>query len=614
MPYISQKSIQELNDRMDAVAIVSDYVKLDKKGGRFWACCPFHNEKTASFTVNPDLKSYYCFGCNKSGSIINFVMEMDTLTFPEAVELLAKKSSLELIYEKSEGHDSSLDNEKRKNRDELFELYHRISGTFQHILQNNAEAKDANDSLITRSISLEMINRFRLGFSPKDRSWIYNFLIKKGYSKEFLSSSGLFSANYKNISLFSGRLMFPISDRQGRTIAFGGRIIKDSPGSPKYINSPESEIYKKRDNLYGLDLALPEIKKTKTVYLAEGYMDVIALHQAGVENSVAPLGTAFTPDQAKVLKRWADKIIIFFDNDEAGQKAVLSAIQTVKPIGFSCYIVMPPNPAEEKNAKDPSDILQKFGPKALQNHSKSIIFDFEYLLLKAGILYKSGSNGQEYEGKVRALHFLFPYIDLLDSELTRNSCFEAAADSLGILPDAVLEEYRRYISGHKTETITRVKSNDSIQINDELSILLSVAVDYISNKREKIFPNFRKELEIAEIEDHNAKEIYIALEECVRYEEISMDDLLQRISTLELRRFFAEHSSTGEFSANLDKIVTDGIKKIKKKRLKKQQDEIIIKLRTAKKNEEDEPEIIIRELLSEKIRIDNELLKLDQGR
>ena len=249
MPYISESSIQEVKDRLDAIAVVSEYVKLEKRGGRWWACCPFHQEKTGSFTVNPDIKTYHCFGCGKGGTLIGFVMEMDKLSYPEAIEHLAKKTGVELVYENAkDGSFSAAAEAKKKTKEDLFELYHRMSGTFHHILMKNHDGEVGKQYIISRGIIIEMIERFRLGYAPADRQWLHKFLSPKGYSREFLASSGLFSSRYPEVAFFAGRLMFPIADRQGRTVAFGGRFLpaptEDGREPPKYINSPELEIYK----------------------------------------------------------------------------------------------------------------------------------------------------------------------------------------------------------------------------------------------------------------------------------------------------------------------------------------------------------------------------------
>ena len=661
MPYISKSSIQEVSDRLDANAVVSDYLHLEKRGGRLWACCPFHNEKTASFTVNPDLKTYYCFGCHKGGTMINFIMEMDKLSFPEAVELLAKKAGVELVYENSASGDfSAEEEEKKKKKEELFELYRRISGTFHFFLLKNFEARPAWDYIISRGINSEMIERFGLGYSPSDRYWLGTFLSEKGYSKEFLAASGLFSSkNFSSSnagsSIFSGRIIFPIKDQQGRNVAFGGRFLpgqvseREGWEPPKYINSPESVIYKKGETLYALDAAMPEIRRTKTAYIAEGYLDVIALHQAGITNALAPLGTAFTDAQVKLLQRWVEKVIFFFDSDSAGRAAANKGIYTCRRNGLSCAVVSPEAAiAREKSfPKDPADILKDFGSEALQKAAKSVISDLDFLLARAKEL--CGSSGSE--GKAKGVASIFPYIALLDSEVARTACIEAAADAFGLLPAVIAGDFSRFASGQKTATGAKEVSNFAkmeksdlpIRMNDEILLLIVVALDYVSfvnkneNKKERLFSRFRFSLEINDFEDPNAKEIYVALEECFRYGEDSMDELLARISSPQLKKILLERSVSGEFSINAEQFVNDGIKKIKRKDLEHRQEEIIIKLRSLKKNAAgegnskealalqatddgreleatDEVADEIRELLAEKMQVDDELNQMKQGR
>ncbi|MDR0601698.1 MAG: toprim domain-containing protein, partial [Treponema sp.] len=378
MAFISRATIQEVNDKLDALAVVGDYVRLEKRGGRYWGLCPFHSEKTPSFTVDPGRKMYHCFGCGQGGGIITFIMEMDKLTFPEAVETLARRFVVEIVYE-HDGYEVPVDTGGRKRAEEMAELYRRVTVSFHHILVERPEGKRALEYVESRRISRETIDRFRLGFSPPDRYWLFNFLVKKGYSEEFLAASGLFSARYPRSSFFSGRLMFPIADRHGNTAAFGGRILPAAaPGEPvvpaesappaesaahaepKYINSRESEWYKKRETLFAIDIALPEIRKTREVYLCEGYMDVIALHEAGICNAVAPLGTAFTGEQAKLLCRWAERLNLVFDSDDAGRSAAVKAILTARGNSLSCFVAAPEKAREDRTGpdpKDPADIL-----------------------------------------------------------------------------------------------------------------------------------------------------------------------------------------------------------------------------------------------------------------
>jgi len=600
MALISKTTISEVNLRLDAVSVVGDYVRLEKKSGRWWGRCPFHGggqEKTPSFKVDPDLKMFHCFGCSKGGSVINFVMEMDKLTYPEAIKSLAKKIGIEIIYE-----DGGTDYEAENSiKEELYELYRRTNVTFVHFLNEKQEGKNAHDYITNRGFSAEIIEKFKLGYAPSDRDFLHKFLKQKGYSENFLEKAGLFSSKYKTIPLFSGRLMFPIADRQGRIVAFGGRSlpgILQSNGRepPKYINSPETEIYKKGQTLFAIDLAKDEMRLSKTVYLAEGYMDVMAMHQAGVTNAVAPLGTAFTDEQALMLRRWVDRVILYFDNDEAGQKAAYKAIITCRKNGLLCSLVDPREGKNDEFFKDPADILQKFGPEILNKKLKFVINDFEYLISRGG-------TG-------RTVEVMFPFLDALDSEVEKADFITRIADINKIERNAVQKDYLQWKSGGSSRTFTdrqddkpAMQKSYRVTRNDELVLLTIVALNM------ELYEEFRAALEIKEIDDPAAKELFIALEECFMHEERGIDALLARISYEELRKFIAERGTSGEFSGDSRKLMEDGLKRIRKKSLKKRLTEINAQMRESER--EKDGNVNINELLAEKMSIDLQIRKLE---
>jgi DNA primase len=614
MALISKTTIQEVNNRMDAVSVVGDYVSLEKKGGRWWGRCPFHaagQEKTPSFKVDPDLKMYHCFGCNAGGSVISFVMEMEKISYPEAIKILARKIGVEIIYEEGGGQEE----QESSQKEELYELYRRTTLTFTHFLLEKPEGNNALNYIKSRGFSQEMLERFKLGFSSPDRDFLHKFLISKGYSDAFLEKSGLFSPRYKNMTLFSGRLMFPIADRQGRIVAFGGRAMpgvlqSDGKEPPKYINSPETEIYKKGQTLYALDLALPEIRKSKTVYLAEGYMDVIALHQADITNAVAPLGTAFTEEQAALLRRWADKILLVFDTDEAGEKAAYKAIIACRKIGFACGLASMRQglknevpEADTEKFKDPADILQKFGPRILKKVINCTINDFEYLISRSKLQYKAQGSGIN-----RASEFMFPYLDALDTEVERDNGIALVADAFRIERNAVQDDYHRWKTGAHSQKVREnakqdVSPDEKIKSNVELSMLTAVAVNM------ELYPEFRAALEIKEIDDPAAKELFIAMEECFIHEEGDIDSLLSRIKSEQLKNFIAKRGTGAEFnSSTARRLMEDGIKKIKIKKFRKRITEIGAAMRDSERTGAD---INLDELLEEKKFIDSQIRKLE---
>jgi DNA primase len=606
MSRIAQSTIQEVERKLDALAVVEDYVRLERKGGRYWGRCPFHGggqERTPSFTVDPDKKMYYCFGCHEGGSVIKFIMEMDKLSFPEAIETLARRFGVEIIRENGvvEGEDP----EKNSRIEALAELYRGVSVSFHYFLMEKSEGAAVKRYIISRGISQEMIERFKLGYSPADRFWLYSFLTKKGFSPPLLAASGLFSEHYPQSSFFSNRLMFPISDRQGRVVAFGGRII--SGEGPKYVNSRETEIYHKGQTLFAIDLALPEIRRTRTAYLAEGYMDVIALHQAGIANALAPLGTAFTDDQAKLLRRWAERINLVFDSDEAGQNAAVKAILTCRRNGLACAVAVPGGEGgveghegpEGESSKDPADILKYQGPGALQKQMQCLILDFEYLIFRSKRLFDISRS----EGKAKAAAFLFPYLELLDSEVSRDACFGAAADALGADRAAILNDYNRRYTGKAASQSEG--AGKPLRMNDELGLLTLIMVN------PGLYPSFRKAIGIEEIEDTAARELFIAMEECYVREESGADVILSRISSLPLRNFVVSKGVSQEFSGNPEQLMKDGIKRLNQKKLRRKLSELAAELHGLEHNPSvQRREDRLDELLAEKMHIDAELRRL----
>jgi DNA primase len=539
-------------------------------------------------------------------------MEMDKLSFPEAIETLARRFGIAIVYENAGLVQK--DDGKAARLEELAELYRRVAVSFHHFLLEKPEGAAAKQYVIARGISNEMIHRFRLGYAPANRAWLYQFLSGKGYSESFLAASGLFSKNNPRSAFFGDRLIFPIADRQGKTVAFGGRIL--SGEGPKYLNSGESEGYKKRETLFAIDLAIPEIRKTKEAYIAEGYMDVIALHQAGITNAVAPLGTAFTDEQAKLLKRWAQRLYLIFDTDEAGQNAAQKAIMTCRKNGLESFVVTP----NLENFKDPADILKNFGPESLQESVKCFITDFEYLIKRSKSLFDLSDSS----GKARAVAFLFPYLKTMDSEVSRDDRIGVIADALGVERQAVAADFGRFAKGAEVSgpedsgrdrPVGTVQdppgSRRQVNLNDELFLLTAVLVNH------DLYPKLRSALSIEDFDDPAAKELFIALEEWFRNDMPGMDDLLSRIHDGALRNFVIQQGASEAFSGRPEQLVSDGIRKIRQKRLERRLARIVTELRIIKNGQNQEGlqrrGTTLEDLLAEKVHLDAELRLLKEA-
>jgi len=353
----------------DVVDIISGYVKLQKKGSNYFGLCPFHNEKSPSFSVSPAKQMYYCFGCGAGGNVITFVMEYENYSFSEALKVLADRAGVKLpVQEYSKEAKAQED-----LRAVLLEI-NKLAASYFYYQLKNPQGELGYKYLRDRQLSDETIVRFGLGYSNKTSDDLYRYLKGKGYDDAILKQTGLVSIEERGTyDKFWNRVMFPIMDVNNRVIGFGGRVM--GTGEPKYLNSPETKLFDKSRNLYGLNYA--RLSREKYILICEGYIDVIALHQAGFTNAVASLGTAFTVQHAQLLKRYTDKVILTYDNDGAGIKAALRAIPILKEVGVSIRVL------NMQPYKDPDDFIKNLGSDAFEERIKearnSFLFEIDVL-------------------------------------------------------------------------------------------------------------------------------------------------------------------------------------------------------------------------------------------
>lgn len=343
--------IEEIREKNDIVDVISSYVSLKKKGSSYFGLCPFHNEKTGSFSVSREKQMYYCFGCHAGGNVITFMMEYNKLTFTEAMEELAGRAGVALPE-----REQTPEERRRRDRREILKEMNRAAAVYFHALLRSRRGQNAYAYLKDRGISDEMINHFGLGYADIYRDDLYRYLKSKGFHDRDLKDSSLVTIDTDRGSYdrFFNRIMFPIMDVGQRVIGFGGRVMGD--GEPKYLNSRETPLFDKGRNLYGLQYA--RRTREKEIILCEGYMDVISLHQAGFTNAVAPLGTAFTEGQAMLLKRYTRDVVLSFDSDPAGVNAALRALPILREAGLNGRVLT------MKGAKDPDELIKKSGEEA----------------------------------------------------------------------------------------------------------------------------------------------------------------------------------------------------------------------------------------------------------
>ena len=385
---ISEEVIQKVKDQNDIVDVISERVKLKRSGRNFSGLCPFHNEKSPSFSVSQDKQIYKCFGCGEAGNVISFVMKSKNLPFVEAVKELAARANIPI--ENTDGVKDKLSQKK-----ELLYNVNREAG--RYFFSNLMRNETAKDYFINRGIKEETIKKFGLGYASDSWNNLMFYLRKMGIKDELLEEAGLISVNKekgKKYDRFRNRVMFPVFDYRGKVIGFGGRVLDDS--KPKYLNSPETLVFQKGTNLYGLNFALKHSMKERYFVIVEGYMDLIALHQCGITNVVASLGTALTINQARLLKRYADKVIISYDADVAGQMATVRGLEILRGAGFDVRVLSIPQ------GKDPDEFVRSNGKDAFLKliNGAAPLIDYRIKKAEEGINFKESQSIIEYSKRI----------------------------------------------------------------------------------------------------------------------------------------------------------------------------------------------------------------------
>ena len=592
--FISQETIDLVLNNTDIVSLIGEYTKLEPRGSDYWGCCPFHSEKTASFHVEPDKRFYYCFGCRAAGNSIKFIMEQEKLSYAESIEFLAKKAGIPIKYE--EGYEKPVEDKKTKLIDEYISLYERTASMFHYMLTETSQGAAALEYITKRGISMETIKKFKLGYSPADRRWLKKFLLKKNFSERFLDESGLFSRKYPEIAFFSNRLMFPIFNRRGQVVAFGGRKLTSNPNSPKYINSGDLIQYKKGETLYAFHFAKKAIKEAKRVVLCEGYMDCIAYHQCGITYAVAPLGTALTDEQIKMVRPFVNEVLLSFDSDEAGQNATIRAILMLRQNNVTARII------RLKRAKDPAEVMINFGPETLTNFVNGAILDSDFLLSSLGTLYPVDTP----EGKTKASLEFFTYIDSLQSYTQKESSLEQLCQAFNLKPEAVRRDFQNREKAHERLKYRQPASDVApkrIEATAELRSVLAIIADLDKYEtiRSEIFPD--------DFDDFYAKTLLSIIEECYKKNSLNLPEILGHCEDENLANYIASSIASNEYSRDVaESAIHDSLRMIQRKRLSRQRDKIIERIRDFDRVTEDDNEQY-KALLKQKLDLDSQLAK-----
>ena len=435
MARYSEEIINDVRQSNDIVDVISQYVHLKRSGRNFFGLCPFHNEKSPSFSVSPDKQIFHCFGCGVGGNVITFISKIEGLNFIETVQMLAERANIQLPTLENSG-----DAQKEILKDKVYKV-NEFAEEFYHQNLYKPQAKLAQEYVKKRQLSNETLKSFKIGFSGRINE-LYQELKKQGFGEQEILESGLVNKNDRGqyIDRYRNRLMFPICDVRGRVIAFGGRVLDDS--KPKYINSPENIVYSKGRHLFGLNVA----KKgdTKKLLIVEGYMDVISLHQRGITNVVAPLGTALTEQQGWLLRKNSEQIILSFDSDEAGLQAKLRALEILQNMGCDLRVL------QMEGAKDPDEYILKYGNvrfQSLVDKALSVI-EFKVKILKKDL------NLENTNDKIKFLNEIAKLISKVDNTIEREVYIEKIAKEYDISKEAIYAEVNKLTyKGLKSEKI-----------------------------------------------------------------------------------------------------------------------------------------------------------------
>jgi DNA primase len=426
---ISQRSIEEVRERADIVETASEFTALRRQGTRFSGLCPYpdHNEKTPSFSVTPERGFYHCFGCGKGGDAIKLVMDLKNLPFVEAISYLADRSNIELQYEGSSPADSRAAEERTRRRRAIHRSLAAAAVYYHKFLigSSTTEAQEAREYLKSRGFDKSTIVEFRVGYAPpRGTAGFIGVARGLGLDGKTLEGAGLL--NSRGGERFAGRVTFPISDRRGRIVGFGGRAMGDS--QPKYLNSPETDVFNKRELLYGIPQVLDAVRREKSVLVVEGYTDVLMLYQQGIQNAVATLGTATTPGHLRALSRYADKILLLFDPDAAGEKAIQRAAATAAELKLDLRVL--------RLSEDPADWLLSHPPEEFRELLGDSVSVLEYGIRRI-VERNRGANATE---RSRAVPELRDLIGEIGDPVLRREALRLATEALGVGPEVFREE------------------------------------------------------------------------------------------------------------------------------------------------------------------------------
>ena len=590
MAYYSEDLIEEVISQNDIVEVISEYVQLKKSGRNYMGLCPFHREKTPSFCVSMDKQIYKCFGCSEGGNVISFIMKLENLDFWDSVELLAQRAHIDLSRFEVRSFSNNTKSQKKEDlKETLFKLNKEVGIYYHNNLMeilNSTGYNEVKEYVKKRKFDLNSIKRFGIGYA-NGKVPLYNYLLEKGFSKSEMLASGIIMENSKGkiYDRFFSRLMFPIFDIRDRIIAFGGRVLDNS--LPKYVNSPENEIYFKGKNLYAMNLAKKE--KLDNIIIVEGYMDAIALQKSGFKNAVASLGTALTENQARLIKKYTDNVIIGYDQDGAGQDATMRGLDILAARKLNVKVLI----LDKSDVKDPDEYINKYGPERLKNCLDNSISLVEFKVKK---LEKS-LDINNIDSKIKFLTGVADIMAKIENDIERDLYIDKIARKYDIGTGPIIKEVEKRLKKASNDEIVI----DMQSINRKMQLVTNIRkrqeqflIALILCKDKKIQEEIFDKIKPEDIHDENVRNIYNFLIDLKNNFDINKIDILSKVRDEEMVKELTEIMYIDLSMSDRNKLFHDVIKNKNKEKLFLRRDEIL--KRISENITPDEKEILNFEL------------------
>jgi len=553
----SDELLEEIKSKNDIVDIVSEYVTLKRSGRSFFGLCPFHKEKSPSFSVSPDKQIFHCFGCGVGGDVFSFISKIENVNYREAIELLANRANVQLpILENSGDEKSAI------LKDKVYKV-NECAALFYHENLYKPTAKPAQEYVKKRQLDNKTLKTFLIGYSGRFDE-LYKELKSKGFQDEEILASDLVNKNAEGryIDRFRNRLMFPILDVRNKVIAFGGRVLDDS--KPKYINSPENIVYSKGRNLFAMNIV--KTQRPKTIIIVEGYMDAISLHQRGINNAVASLGTALTEAQGRLLRRSCEKVIIGYDADGAGQAATLRGLEILNNLGCDIRIL------QIEGAKDPDEFVVKYGPERFQKYvDKAIsLVEFKIKMLKKDL------NLDIVNDKIKFLNEIAKILSRVENNMEREIYIDKISKEYTVSKEAIYSEINKLLyANNKTDkklersvhTIKTEKNEENIIVDEKVSRRENLIIYLLINNYDKVYPIFKNLITIDLIKVNKNKEIISKLYEEYEKGNTNIENVINWFENEETINYLSGIMASDFEISDLDKSIEDIVNAYEKEKL-----------------------------------------------